>query len=94
MGNVKPDSGTHNWGVTTSQSYFPKDNTPFFDTDENMTEWLRKYSEEQDDSYVRGFLGRMLFSLSYPGSDYDALPPRLRRENLKTGFAHRFDLNI
>ena len=62
MGNMKPDTGTHLWGVTTSQSYFPKDNTPFFDTDENMTEWLRKYSEEQDDAYVRGFLGRMLFS--------------------------------
>ncbi|MDA3956539.1 ABC-F family ATP-binding cassette domain-containing protein [Oceanispirochaeta sp.] len=62
MGNLKPDTGDFNWGVTTSQSYFPKDNTGFFDTDENMTEWLRKYSEEQDDSYVRGFLGRMLFS--------------------------------
>ena len=62
MGNMQPDTGSYNWGVTTSQSYFPKDNTSFFDTDENMTDWLRKYSEEQDDSYVRGFLGRMLFS--------------------------------
>ncbi len=62
MGNMEPDAGTFNWGVTTTTSYFPKDNTEFFDTDENMTEWLRKYSKEQDDSYVRGFLGRMLFS--------------------------------
>ena len=62
MGNMEPDAGTFNWGVTTTSSYFPKDNTEFFDTDENMTEWLRKYSKEQDDSYVRGFLGRMLFS--------------------------------
>ena len=62
MGNMEPDTGSFSWGVTTSQSYFPKDNTTFFDTDENMTDWLRKYSEEQDDAYVRGFLGRMLFS--------------------------------
>ncbi|MDC7238872.1 MAG: ATP-binding cassette domain-containing protein [Spirochaetales bacterium] len=62
MGNMEPDTGSYNWGVTTSQSYFPKDNTEFFNTDENMTDWLRKYSEEQDDAYVRGFLGRMLFS--------------------------------
>ncbi|OQY34685.1 MAG: ABC transporter ATP-binding protein [Spirochaetaceae bacterium 4572_59] len=62
MGNMKADAGSFNWGVTTTASYFPKDNTSFFDTDENMTEWLRKYSKEQDDSYVRGFLGRMLFS--------------------------------
>ncbi len=62
MGNMEPDTGSYSWGVTTSQSYFPKDNTAFFDTDENMTDWLRKYSEEQDDAYVRGFLGRMLFS--------------------------------
>jgi len=62
MGQMPPDTGTCTWGVTTSQSYFPKDNTEFFDTDENMTDWLRKYSQEQDDSYVRGFLGRMLFS--------------------------------
>ena len=62
MGNLEADTGTYNWGVTTTTSYFPKDNTEFFDTDENMTEWLRKYSKEQDDAYVRGFLGRMLFS--------------------------------
>ncbi len=62
MGNLEADTGTYNWGVTTTTSYFPKDNTEFFNTDENMTEWLRKYSKEQDDAYVRGFLGRMLFS--------------------------------
>ena len=66
MGHMEPDAGSYNWGVTTSQSYFPKDNTEFFDTDENMTDWLRKYSEEQDDAYVRGFLGRMLFSETSP----------------------------
>ena len=62
MGNLDADTGSYNWGVTTTTSYFPKDNTDFFNTDENMTEWLRKYSKEQDDAYVRGFLGRMLFS--------------------------------
>ncbi len=62
MGNLEPDEGSYNWGVTTKTAYFPKDNTEFFNTDENMTEWLRKYSKEQDDAYVRGFLGRMLFS--------------------------------
>jgi len=61
-GEMEADSGTYTWGVTTSQSYFPKDNTEFFNTDIDMTNWLRQYSEEQDESYIRGFLGRMLFS--------------------------------
>ncbi len=61
-GNMEADAGSYTWGVTTSQSYFPKDNTAFFDSDENMTDWLRKYSQEKDDASVRGFLGRMLFS--------------------------------
>lgn len=61
-GEMEPDAGTFRWGVTTSQSYFPKDNTEFFSSDINMTDWLRQYSKEQDDAYVRGFLGRMLFS--------------------------------
>jgi len=61
-GEMEADSGTYSWGVTTSQSYFPKDNTEFFNTDIDMTNWLRQYSEEQDESYIRGFLGRMLFS--------------------------------
>ena len=61
-GEMDADSGTFTWGVTTSQSYFPKDNTEFFESDINMTDWLRQYSEEQDEAYIRGFLGRMLFS--------------------------------
>ena len=61
-GEMEADSGEFSWGVTTSQSYFPKDNTEYFNTDINMTDWLRQYSEEQDESYIRGFLGRMLFS--------------------------------
>jgi ATPase subunit of ABC transporter with duplicated ATPase domains len=61
-GEMEADSGTYDWGVTTTQSYFPKDNTEYFNTDMNMTDWLRQYSEEQDESYIRGFLGRMLFS--------------------------------
>ncbi|MBI9099444.1 MAG: ATP-binding cassette domain-containing protein [Spirochaetaceae bacterium] len=61
-GEMEADSGTYTWGVTTSQSYFPKDNTEYFKSDINMTDWLRQYSEEQDESYIRGFLGRMLFS--------------------------------
>lgn len=61
-GEMEPDTGSYNWGVTTTQSYFPKDNTTYFNTDINMTDWLRQFSEEQDESYIRGFLGRMLFS--------------------------------
>ncbi len=61
-GELKADSGEYTWGVTTTQSYFPKDNTEYFNTDIDMTNWLRQYSTEQDESYIRGFLGRMLFS--------------------------------
>ena len=61
MGNLEPDTGTYKWGVTTSQSYFKKDNTELFDTDEDVTQWLTKYSKIKDVTYVRGFLGRMLF---------------------------------
>lgn len=61
-GEMEADSGEYTWGVTTTQSYFPKDNTEYFNTDIDMTNWLRQYSEEQDESYIRGFLGRMLFS--------------------------------
>ena len=61
MGNMEPDSGSYKWGVTTSQSYFKKDNTALFDTDEDVTQWLTKYSKIKDVTYVRGFLGRMLF---------------------------------
>lgn len=59
-GEMEPDSGSYKWGVTTSQSYFPKDNTAIFDTDLLIVDWLTQYSEIKDATYVRGFLGRML----------------------------------
>lgn len=62
MGEVEADEGTYSWGVTTSQAYFPKDNARFFDNDLPLVDWLRQYSKEQDESFIRGFLGRMLFS--------------------------------
>ncbi|MBP3280107.1 MAG: ATP-binding cassette domain-containing protein [Butyrivibrio sp.] len=62
MGELEPDEGTYKWGVTTSQAYFPKDNTREFDNDYNITEWLTGYSEIKDATYVRGFLGRILFA--------------------------------
>ncbi len=62
MGEMEPDEGTYKWGVTTSQAYFPKDNSYEFDNDYNITEWLTGYSEIKDSTYVRGFLGRMLFA--------------------------------
>ena len=61
-GEEEPDSGFYKWGVTTSQAYFPKDYTAEFDSDLNIAEWLTQYSEEKDVTYVRGFLGRMLFA--------------------------------
>ncbi|MGL4945726.1 MAG: ABC-F family ATP-binding cassette domain-containing protein, partial [Fusobacteriaceae bacterium] len=62
-GEMEPDSGSYTWGVTTSQSYLPKDNSAFFNNnDMNLVDWLRPYSPDQHDSFVRGFLGRMLFS--------------------------------
>jgi len=64
-GSEEPDSGSYKWGVTTSQAYFPKDNTEEFNNDYNITEWLTGYSPVKDVTYVRGFLGRMLF----PGED-------------------------
>ena len=65
MGNVEPDEGSFKWGVTTSQSYFKKDNTELFNSDMDITQWLTGYSQIKDVTYVRGFLGRMLF----PGED-------------------------
>lgn len=63
IGEMEPDSGTVKWGITTSQSYFPKDNSQYFnDCDLDLINWLRQFSEEQSESYLRGFLGRMLFS--------------------------------
>jgi len=61
-GESKPDSGKFTWGITTSRAYFPRDNSQFFRNDLNLVDWLRQYSEEKDESYIRGFLGRMLFS--------------------------------
>ena len=65
VGELEPDEGSYKWGVTTSQAYFPKDNTQEFDNDLTITDWLTQYSEIKDATYVRGFLGRMLF----PGED-------------------------
>ncbi|MNH84638.1 putative ABC transporter ATP-binding protein YheS [compost metagenome] len=63
MGETEADAGEYNWGVTTSQAYFPKDNSAYFDgVDLNLVEWLRQYSNDQDETFLRGFLGRMLFA--------------------------------
>ena len=64
-GELEPDEGSYKWGVTTSQAYFPKDNTKEFDNDLTITDWLTGYSPVKDVTYVRGYLGRMLF----PGED-------------------------
>ena len=61
-GEMEPDEGNYKWGITTSQSYFPKDNTKEFDNDDTIVDWLTQYSEIKDATYVRGFLGRMLFA--------------------------------
>ncbi|MBR6397735.1 MAG: ATP-binding cassette domain-containing protein [Lachnospiraceae bacterium] len=61
MGEMKPDEGDYKWGITTSQAYFPKDSTAEFDSDDSIYEWLMQFSPEKDVTYVRGFLGRMLF---------------------------------
>lgn len=61
-GELEPDEGTYKWGVTTSQAYFPKDNTKEFDNDYTIADWLTGYSPVKDVTYVRGFLGRMLFA--------------------------------
>ena len=62
-GELEPDSGKVEWGITTSQSYFPKDNSEYFENvDLSLIDWLRQFSEDQHEEYVRGFLGRMLFS--------------------------------
>ncbi len=62
FGEMEPDEGTYKWGVTTSQAYFPKDNSKEFDNDDIIVDWLTQYSEVKDVTYVRGFLGRMLFA--------------------------------
>ncbi|MEL7658386.1 MAG: ATP-binding cassette domain-containing protein, partial [Bacillota bacterium] len=63
MGELTADSGEFSWGITTSQTYFPKDNTTYFDNcDLNLVDWLRQFSRDQEETFIRGFLGRMLFS--------------------------------
>ena len=61
-GEMEPDEGNYKWGLTTSQAYFPKDNSAEFNNDETIVDWLTQYSPEKDVTYVRGFLGRMLFA--------------------------------
>ena len=61
-GEMEPDEGNYKWGITTTQSYFPKDNSKIFAGEETIVEWLTQYSENKDTTYVRGFLGRMLFA--------------------------------
>ncbi|MDR3020900.1 MAG: ATP-binding cassette domain-containing protein [Treponema sp.] len=61
-GEKNAEGGDYSWGQTTSYSYFPKENSSFFDSDMSIVEWLRQYSQDQDETYVRSFLGRMLFS--------------------------------
>jgi len=61
-GELEPDSGTFKWGQTITTNYFPKDNTKYFENDYNLVDWLRQYSKDQEETFVRGFLGRMLFS--------------------------------
>ncbi len=61
-GEITPDEGEFKWGITTTQAYFPKDNSEYFNTDLPLVDWLRQYSRDPDETFVRGFLGRMLFS--------------------------------
>ena len=62
MGEMEPDEGTYKWAITTSRAYFPLDSGREFDNDYSIVDWLTQYSEEKDATYVRGFLGRMLFA--------------------------------
>ncbi|MCB8817446.1 ABC-F family ATP-binding cassette domain-containing protein [Desulfosporosinus shakirovi] len=62
MGEITPDSGEFSWGITTTQAYLPLDNSSYFETDLILVDWLRQFSKDPDESFVRGFLGRMLFS--------------------------------
>lgn len=87
-GEMEADSGTFKWGVTTSQAYFPKDNSEYFEgSDLNLVDWLRQYSpHDQSESFLRGFLGRMLFSgeevhkkqMYFPGEKRSAVCCRKR----------------
>ncbi len=62
MGESEADVGSYSWGITTTTAYFPNENSAYFQSDLNLIDWLRQYSKEQDESFIRGFLGRMLFS--------------------------------
>ena len=62
MGEVRADSGSFKWGASTSRAYFPKDNSRYFDSDLDLIDWLRQFSKEKDENFIRGFLGRMLFA--------------------------------
>jgi ATPase subunit of ABC transporter with duplicated ATPase domains len=63
MGKIEADAGSYDWGVTITPAYFPKDNSEFFQSDLSLVDWLRQYTDaEEEETYVRGFLGRMLFS--------------------------------
>ena len=62
MGELEPDGGSFKWGASTNRAYFPKENNKYFNVDLNLIDWLRQYSKDQDENFVRGFLGRMLFS--------------------------------
>lgn len=66
MGELKPDTGDIKWGTTITKSYFPKDNTAYFSSDLNMVDWLRQYSAEKQEEFIRSFLGRMLFTGEEP----------------------------
>lgn len=62
MNEIKADGGTFKWGASTSQAYFPKENNDYFERDFNLIDWLRQYSKDSDEQFIRGFLGRMLFT--------------------------------
>lgn len=62
MGEIQADSGEVSWGLSTSQAYFPKDNSAYFDSNLNLVDWLRQFSNNQEETFIRSFLGRMLFS--------------------------------
>jgi len=63
MGEMEPDEGEYKWGITTTRSYLPKDNNKYFEgCDLSLVDWLRQYSKDQNETYIRGFLGRLLFS--------------------------------
>lgn len=73
MGEEQADSGTYKWGITTTQAYFPKDNSKYFNSNLDLIDWLRQYSRDKDESFIRGFLGKMLFSGDEPLKEVNVL---------------------